>query len=411
MTIFDHIFDYFLKNTNGFLYKQLYKLAVKMKLKESNQYATKLPIQKNRIVFHSYFYTYACNPKYIAEEIIRQKLPYELIWIISKKNISTHLRNFPKEIKLVIKDSGDDFEYYSTAKIWIDNQRRDFYIRRGLSKKEDQFYIQTWHGSLGIKKTGIDRNDADMKALDFCKVDSSQIDYTISNSKFTTNFFKSLFFRFGKTLEIGHPRNDIFFTNTKSIEKKVREYYNIPENKRILLYAPTIREDKDIKCYNLTFEKLIDTLSKRFGGEWIAMTRLHHYILRGKCNFRIRSENVVDVTEYPDIQELLVTADCLITDYSSCIYDFMLQCKPAFIYASDLEKYNNIRGLYYPLESTPFPVAENNAQMVENIKNFDYEKYKRERKEFLDEKGCIDDGNASKKVVELIKQIMSGEEN
>ena len=94
------------------------------------------------------------------------------------------------------------------------------------------------------------------------------------------------------------------------------------------------------------------------------------------------------------------------TDYSSCIFDFMLSRKPAFIFATDIENYNTERGFYYPLESTPFPVATDNIELIENIRNFDYEKYKQEVEIFLQEKGCMEDGHASERVVDLIERII-----
>ena len=125
-----------------------------------------------------------------------------------------------------------------------------------------------------------------------------------------------------------------------------------------------------------------------------------------KDEFKKLQKNIIDTTLYSDMQELLAISDIVITNYSSCIYDFMLTYRPAFIYASDVQKYDNNRGFYYPLTSTPFPVAENNDIMIKNIEQFDYEKYKKDVSAFLNEKGCIDDGKASERVVELIKQIM-----
>lgn len=109
------------------------------------------------------------------------------------------------------------------------------------------------------------------------------------------------------------------------------------------------------------------------------------------------------------MQELLAITDVAITDYSSWIYDFVLLRKPGFIFATDIEEYNNERGFYYPLESTPFPVATNNIQLVENIRRFDNVKYQHDIDLFLKEKGCIEDGEASRRVVELLSGILDHE--
>ena len=229
----------------------------------------------------------------------------------------------------------------------------------------------------------------------------------ISNGTYTTDFFKRIFWNNGKILETGHPRNDIFFNDNSKIKEKVYQKLNIDPNKKIVMYAPTLREDRDMTCYTLDYEKVIKAFENKFGGEWILLTRLHPLIMELNENFKVHSDFIIDATEYSDMQELLVASDALITDYSSCIYDFVLSRKPGFIYATDVKKYDNSRGLYYPLTSTPFPVAENNDQMFDNIMNFNNEKYLKDVESFLVDKGCIDDGHASERVVELIKEIIS----
>ena len=118
------------------------------------------------------------------------------------------------------------------------------------------------------------------------------------------------------------------------------------------------------------------------------------------------SKNVIDCSSYPDIQELLVSAECAITDYSSCIFDYLLTYNPAFIYARDLDEFDEERGFYYPFSTTPLSVARNNDELVANIFAFDVDSYRQKVKNFIESKGCIDDGNSSKRVVELIKESM-----
>ena len=109
-----------------------------------------------------------------------------------------------------------------------------------------------------------------------------------------------------------------------------------------------------------------------------------------------------DVTEYPDIQELLAAADAVVTDYSSAVFDFLLTGRPAFLYAPDYKAYETMRGLYYPLEETPFPVALTNAQMAKHIASFDELVYKEKVRDFLEEKGSVEDGRAAFRVAGLI---------
>ena len=126
-------------------------------------------------------------------------------------------------------------------------------------------------------------------------------------------------------------------------------------------------------------------------------------------NFLDSNTYLIDVTKYPDIQELMLIADIGITDYSSWIYDYVLTRKPGFIFAEDIEEYNTERGFYYKLETTPFAIARNNEELFDCIMNFDLSIYQNKVDKFLSNKGCIEDGKASYRVVEKIKEIMNYE--
>ena len=225
----------------------------------------------------------------------------------------------------------------------------------------------------------------------------------INNKVFNDNLFDCK-----KIIMTGHPRNDVFFVNDKQkniIRKKVCTKLNIDLNKKILCYAPSFRESRNMDCYCLDTNNLTKILSEKFGKEWIIAIRMHPNVKNESSLLFNFNNNIVDASLYPDIQELLLASDIVISDYSSCIYDFMLSRKPAFIFATDIEQFNTERGFYYPLESTPFPVATDNVELMENIRNFDYEKYKQEVEKFLQEKGCMEDGHASERVVDLIERI------
>lgn len=111
------------------------------------------------------------------------------------------------------------------------------------------------------------------------------------------------------------------------------------------------------------------------------------------------------------MQELIAITDVAITDYSSWIYDFMLMRKPGFIFATDIEEYNTERGFYYPIESTPFPIAVDNDELIDNILKFDETSYATNLEKFLEDKGCVEDGHAAERAVDLIYRILNGDES
>ena len=399
--------DIFSIRNIDFCHKCISILGIKFifhrKNKKSSIYEN-LAINNNKILFKTTSGSYSCNPKYIAEEIIRRNLSYEIVWSVNN-NILKYYDSFPENINLVMEGTQEDIKQAQTARIIVDNERRGAYTCKEILKREGQVFIQTFHGSMGFKKTGTDRGDAKKIDWSIGKKDSSQIDYLTSNSKWETDFFKRLFFGYGNIIETGHPRNDILFKDNNVIKDKIYNHFNIPRDRKIVLYAPTLREDKDMSCYTLDYRLLEKNLSKKFGGDWVLVARLHPWMIEFQEEFS-NGQEYIDATTYPDIQELLAVADVAISDYSSCLIDFSLTRRPAFIYATDLEKYNDERGLYYPLESTPYLVAKNNDELTKNIENFDSELYNKELEIFLQDKGCIEDGHASERVVDLIEKIM-----
>ena len=367
-------------------------------------------IKNNKIVFSNYMGgNYGCNPKYITEEIIKRKLPYELVWLVKKENILLNKKDFPSNVRIVPYKSTQAFKELATAKIWVDNYHKISFIKKGLTKNVKQFFIQTWHGSLGIKKIekAVSELTNDQLWLNAAIKSSEMTDFWISNSVFETNVYKNSFWSVDHIKEFGHPRNDIFFDNNIKLVNKIKHKLDLDVNKRIVLYAPSFRDDEHSEYYNLNYDKLIKFLSYKYSGEWVILSRMHHRMKKYSDKIIKKSFNVIDVTHYSDIQELMLVADMLISDYSSCMFDFMLTRKPIFVYATDLDSYKNGRGFYYPIEKTPFSIATNNEELITNIEKFNYLEYKNNVELFLKDKGCMEDGKASKRVVDLIEDIVN----
>lgn len=366
----------------------------------------KLPIQKNKIVFMNFQNKYVCNHKYIAEEILREGLPIDLVWVV--KNVDEQREYFPENIRLVKRGSYAFFKECVSAKIWIDNAINFFY--EDVPKRKGQVLINTWHGSMGLKRIGKDDNK-NKKWVEKAKRCDKDTDFLISNSTFENEVYRTTYWPTSEILEFGHPRNDIFFIKDEIEKRKVRdkilEKYNLPKDKKFVLYAPTFRDSGTLSCYDLDFDKLVETLKLKFGGDWVVLLRYHFKLwsIREIHQRVSATKNVINATDYDDIQELMFISDIGITDYSSWICDFVLTGRPGFIFATDLEDYVKERGFYYPLEETPFPVTKSNDELFSNIASFDYARYGVKVERFLTERGCIENGEASQKVVQMIKTI------
>jgi CDP-glycerol glycerophosphotransferase len=387
---------------------------IKKKIKTVKPIYNDLKVNKNKIVCSNMFSGgYGCNPKYITEYLIKHNNNYDMVWLTDKRFLKKN--NFPDNIRLVDYKSKNAIYELSTAKLIIINLRIEWYYKNGWRKKLSQKLIQTWHGSFGIKKIGQENlwTNADKSLMRSLKLDSDNTDYIISNSNFETDIYKNSFMFNQKILEYGHPRNDVFFCPQEkkdTIRNKVLSAYGIDGEDKLVLYAPTFRDDKKTDCFKLNSCELLTALKENFRGNYKLLVRFHPRLKRYSSELFNFGADIIDASYYPDIQELLIASDAMITDYSSCIFDFMLSRKPAFVFATDIEEYNNIRGFYYKLEQTPFTISKNNAELAENIKNFDAKKYDSAITGFLKSKGSVEDGNASERVARLITDIMDGKQ-
>lgn len=369
-----------------------------------------LPIIKNRIVVDNYMGKgYGCNGKYVTEELLLDREKYDIIWVVD--DIRKKKDQFPEGIRLVQHLSKEACEAYATAGIWLCNYHMVPYINVNVLKRPEQTYIQMWHGSLGIKKIEADSPVVAQKTnwLSMAKVNAKITDYWISNSDFETKVFHDAFWGAGPTLKYGHARNDIFFHDTEKYQKRVRDNLKISPEEKIVLYVPTHRDTVTKKeMESLDYAMVKEALEEKFGGSWQVVVRPHPRDAEKMSGEA--SELVKLAGDYPDVQELLVTAEAVITDYSSCIFDFMLTKRPGFFFVTDSEEYTEMRGLYYPLTDTPFPVAYSNQDLREKIAAFDPEHYQVCVEEFLKGKGCMEDGHAAKRIKDLIDQIIEGKD-
>lgn len=356
-------------------------------------------IRRKKVVFCNYNGKgYGCNPKYIAEEMIRRNNGYDLVWLTLVDS-----NEFPKEIRRVNYNSIKAIYELATAGIWVDNQRKLPHYK----KRKSQCFIETWHGGGGpIKKIGADNpRNKDNKPYEKTSRHMDKIvNVMISNSKWCTKIYRSAFLYTGEILECGYPRNDIFFKPSLEIRQKVYDYFNIPPDYKIVLWAPTYRNGRELDKYRLDLEKLLVNLNKKFSSNWMVLVRLHP-TMEHKAKEMNYSKYIINASPYNDIQELLVASDVLISDYSSVISEFALTGRPVFLYATDIQEYGIERDFYMDYYSMPFPIAESNEELEKKILAFDEEKYKEDVLCYLKDVGMLENGDASKKVVDYIESI------
>lgn len=358
----------------------------------------------NKIVFHSFSGRVDCNPKYIAREWHRRHPETDLVWVLDSFSFARLRRKMPEGTRAVCLGSMSAFREIATAGVVVENARR--MLNLGMPKKRvGQVWINTWHGSLGIKR--LDSMRADTERLRTAA--ARDIDALLSNSSFEDDVFKSWIFSDTKIVRLGHPRNDVFFgsgAGRKGLAQDVKSSLGVPCGTRLALYAPTFRDGTYFSgAADFDFDGWSNALAARFGGDWRVVVRMHPRDAKGLADGAFSlPENVINASEYPDIQELMVAADAAITDYSSWIFDYLLSGKPGFLLATDIRHFDQKRGFYYPLSATPFSVAENESELLKNISSFDETAYGVKVEAFLKEKGCVEDGHAAERVCDLIEK-------
>lgn len=356
------------------------------------------PVIKNKLFFMNYNGCgYGCNPKYIAEYLRKNygKRRLDMVWGVDGSRHAV-----PGDIRTVRIGTLQYYKEIATSHIWIDNVRKQADIR----KREGQFYIQTWHGAAPMKK--VEGNIADkvpQSHINAGKRDSEMADLFLSGSRFYSGLYRKAFWYDGEIMESGLPRQDIFW-DIKYAKRKVKEYYHIDKAARIVLYAPTFRDDFNDDAYDLDILAVTDAIEKKFACKCVMCVGKHPNNRDVRYGFDPRRH--IDVSGYDDFEEVLAAADFLITDFSGCSYDFSLTGNPVFLYQKDYRKMAEQRDFYVPMDELPYPKARSNAQLIENIFHFDQTAYGRNLKKYMDRFGNYDDGHAAERVCERIMGML-----
>lgn len=356
-----------------------------------------LPVKKNKAVIQSFYGRgFGDSPGAIARELLKRG-GFELYWVTDGDAAAATL---PEEIKPVRYRSAAFVYHMSTAGFWIDNSRKTVRKR----KKKSQIYIQTWHG-FALKRIEKDAEAAlDPEYVRAAKVDGKMCDMMISDSRHMTEIYKKSFWFDGEIKEFGLPRNDYLYRAGEEEKKSIKAQLGFGDEDRLALYAPTFRADGNLECYGVDYDRLVGALSKRFGGRWTVLVKLHSNLDSRADELKLNGESVRNLSHYPDIQPLYVACDLLITDYSSVMFDYMLTAKPILLFAADLEDYVKDRNFYMPITDLPFELCRDNDGLCRAVENFDADAYAARLKEFRDKCGIVFDGRASEKTVDWMKE-------
>lgn len=364
----------------------------------------KMKLKENWVVFES-FMGRNCSgqPKYVYKYL--QKAygdKYKCIWVVDRKGVE-----IPGKHKTCKRFSLKYYYYMNRSKYWVNNMRQPLSIPR----REETVMLATWHGTP-LKRLVFDMDDvhsANPRYKDIVFKQTRAWDYLLSDNPFSTERFQSCFrFEKEKILEYGYPANDPMYASDREEQAaKIKEKLGIPKDKKVILYAPTWRDDQFYEAGQYGFELDLDVnrLQEEFGDEYVLLLRLHYFIV-DQLDLSKYGDFTVDGSSYDDITDLYLISDMLITDYSSVFFDYANLKRPVLYYTYDLDKYRDVlRGFYLDMEKDlPGPLLLTNDEVVDAIKNIDKikEQYKDRYEEFYNRFCCVDDGHAARRVVEKV---------
>lgn len=358
------------------------------------------PVTPRKIVVMSYYGGgFGDNGKAIVLRLLENRQDLDIVWVGRPDTAAS----IPEPLRYVRFRSPAYYYELATARVWIDNSRK----ASDIIKRKGQFYLQTWHGSVAMKR--IEQDAAGSLArgyLEDAKRDSGMADVILSGSGFFTRLVRRAFWYSGEILQCGTPRLDALLRMTGEQKAKVRKKLGIPEGKRIVLYVPTFRADGNTDCYLRNYADILTALHLRSGKDWVFVLRLHPNVAR-RADFATFSDTVIDATSFPDLYELLPAADWVISDYSSVMFEAGIAEKPVLLYAPDIESYTADRSFYFRFEDLPFPLARTDRELLESIASFDREAYLHRLRQFNTTLDYYENGTASDAAAGRILRVVS----
>lgn len=367
---------------------------------------TLLPIHKGRVLLWATVgKDYGCNPMYISKYLVNNSNYFDVWWMFLN---GYNIDQLTAGEKVVWYGSFKYLYILNTAEFIITNHRTDF-RHFFWSKRKNQKYIMTWHGSMPIKK--VEKDAVESIGIEYVRTaikDSVNCNLMLSDSVFFTNLLRQSFWYNGEILKTTLPRNQKFFEkdNYHAVRNKVLDFFgeNQDTGCYMVLYAPTFRPNHSINSYITHWETIKDNIESKYGRRVIILMRLHPNLLKEIDTDSLIAESFVkNASIYNDMQELMVAADLLITDYSSTMFEFSMMHKPCFLYTPDKDTYN--RGYYFDFSELPFPQSVTISDLISSIEKYDDNSYSQKVYDFVNTRfGLYEECNGNAKVCDWMMQ-------
>ncbi len=366
-----------------------------------------MPTKKKLIIFESFHgKQYSDSPRAIYEYMKSNYPEYKMYWSADRRHMELFMDKNVNEIR---RFSVKWLILMARAEFWITNSRLPLWI----PKPKHTTYLQTWHGTP-LKRLAADMEEVHMPGTDtkrykenFLK-EAKKWDYLISPNKYSTEIFSRAFGFDKKVVESGYPRNDYLINeNNKETIHQIKTKVNLPLDKKVILYAPTWRDNQFYGKGRYKFDLQMDLskMKKELGEDYVIVLRLH-YLVAENLDLTGFEKFVYDFSYHEDIRDLYLISDLLITDYSSVFFDYANLKKPMIFFVYDIEEYrDNLRGFYFDFENkAPGPLVKTTEEILEEIRKTEITNYtcSRNLNEFYNTFCYLEDGCASERVVKEV---------
>ncbi|MEV0845806.1 CDP-glycerol glycerophosphotransferase family protein [Streptomyces sp. NPDC049954] len=344
------------------------------------------------------------SPRAVHEELLRRGSDLEQLWAVRDNQVE-----LPSTVAPVRYWSKEWYDALARARYIVTNAHLPHWVER----RPGQVIVQTWHGTM-LKKIGLDIDAPafDPKYHERLLQESPNWSVLVSANPFSTPILRRAMAYRGEVLETGYPRNDqLYAPDREQRARRTREALGIPAHKKVVLYAPTWRDDQAHRRGQFRLDLQLDTeeAQRRLGADHVLLVRRHSNVVdsvEGAGN-----GFVFDVSDYPDIADLYLAADILVTDYSSVMFDYAHLKRPMLFFTYDLEHYRDtLRGFYFDFErEAPGPMLSDSQELITAIRNVDVvsETYSDRYRRFHERFCAQDDGGASHRVADRMLELGS----
>lgn len=334
----------------------------------------------------------------VAEHIAREHPEVPIYWGVIDESVPV-----PAFAQPVVIDSEEWYIRLSSSRLLVNNNNFPYYFR----KRAGQYYLQTWHGTpLKRLVFDVDRTNFSLSYWALMAREATYWDLLVAQNPYAEEVLAKAFHYEGEVFAEGYPRNDsLLAEDAPRTRERVRAQLGIRDDQKVALYAPTWRDNakSSARQYAMVTYLEFDKVKKSLGDEWLILLRGHHNVASGRAKADL---GVIDVTDYPQVNDLYLAADALIGDYSSVMFDFHVQDKPSVFLTPDIDEYaDSIRGFYFDFKNdAPGPLVSTTDEVIQVLRHLHIpnQKHEEKRRAFRERFAPRDDGKATERLVSRI---------